>query len=466
MTKKALIAALLLSAALAGCTRGPDYTRPLMGDPQHYREATAPGESIADLPWWELFGDPVLHDLIETALENNRDLRAALASIDEAAAHLGIARADLYPRVNYGAGGNLSGSVTPDGNSTSSDASILLSASWQLDLWGRFRRANEASLQQLLASEESYRGVTISLVAAVASTYLLLRDLDNRLEISRKTVDTRKENLDLIQARFQGGSVSEVDLNQAQIQLAQAEASVQVFLRSRRQTENALSLLLGQPPTAIERGLPLAGQPVPPKLPAGLPSELLVRRPDVLAAEHQLHAQTARIGVAEALKYPQFNLSADLGASFAAVTAGFADLGAQILGPLFNSGENQHRVDAEIARTQQLLNRYEQTVLNAYREVENALVAVRTYREEVQARNRQMEAAQNAANLAWVRYDNGVTSYLEILETQRSLFNSQLAASEARQLELNSIVELYRALGGGWTGPSIARPGRAPSPFP
>ena len=300
--------------------------------------------------------------------------------------------------------------------------------------------------------------MTISLVAAVASSYILLRDLDNRLYISEETADTRQRNLDIIQARFDGGSVTEVDLNQAQIQLSQAQASVHVFERARRQTENAISLLLGEPPMAIERGKSLVELLATPELPTGLPSELLDRRPDILVAERRLHAQTARIGVAEALKYPQFDLTSALGASFADVSAGFFNLGAQLIGPLYNSGENQRRVDAEVARTTQLLNAYEQSILSAYREVEDALVAVRTYKAELDARRTQMEAAKNAADLSWVRYEGGMTSYLEILETQRALFSSQLAASETLQLGLNSIVDLYEALGGGWyvDDPSVA----------
>jgi multidrug efflux system outer membrane protein len=432
-----------------GCTVGPDYTRPPVVDPGQFREESVAGESIANLAWWELFEDPVLHDLIETTLQQNRNRRAAVARIDEAAAVLGIVRADLYPRVFYGGDGSFSGTTASDGDA-STEGSLFLSAGWQIDLWGKFRRANEAAYQQLLATEESYRGVTISLVAAVASTYLVLRDLDARLAIAEQTVEIRRQNVDIIQARFDGGSVTEVDLNQSQIQLHEAEASVQVFERLRRQTENALSLLLGQPPLNIERGLALAEQIDMPKLPAGLPSELLERRPDVLVAERQLHAQTARIGVAEALKYPQFDLSAALGASFAEISSGFFELGAQLVGPLYNSGELQRNVDAEVARTTQLLNQYEQAILNAYREVEDALVALRTYRSELEARERQAEAAENAANLAWVRYEGGLTSYLEILETQRALFASQLAVSETRQLSLNAIVDLYEALGGGW----------------
>ena len=296
--------AALLALALAGCTVGPDYSRPLVPDPGTYREPAPTLASIANTPWWELFEDPVLRDLVEASLRNNRDLRAAVARIDEAAAVLEIVRADLYPRVFYGGDAVGSGTSAGEGD-VSGDGSLFLSAGWQLDLWGRFRRANEAALQELLGTEESYRGVTLSLVASVASSYLLLRDLDARLEISEQTVETRRGNVQIIQARFEGGSVSEIDLNQAQIQLSEAEVSVQVFERLRRQTENGLSLLLGEPPGTIERGRPLNEQAMPPDVPAGLPSELLDRRPDILVAERQLHAQTARIGRRRQVRYRQ-----------------------------------------------------------------------------------------------------------------------------------------------------------------
>jgi len=439
----------VLPLLVIGCTMGPNYTRPPTPEPEAFRETPPPGESAANLPWWELFGDPVLEELIAQALEENRNLRGALARIDEARATLGIVRADLYPRVNYIADGSITG-TTGDGDNTTESATVALGASWELDLWGRIRRSNEAALQELLATEEAYRGLTIGLVADVANAYLLLLDLDNRLLISQRTMESRTTSLEIVRARFDAGMVTEVDLNQAQIQVAEAEAATYVFRRLRAQTENALSTLLGRPPMDIERGVALEDQVFPPEVPLGLPSELLERRPDILEAERRLHAQTARIGVAEALKFPQVTLSADMGGQFADVSTGFLGLGAQILGPLFNSGENQRRVDVEAARTEQLLNRYEQTVLTALREVEDSMVAVRTYHAEYAARVRQMEAAKNAAALSWARYDGGMTSYLEVLDLERSQFSSQLKASETLQLELTSIVKLYRALGGGW----------------
>jgi multidrug efflux system outer membrane protein len=435
--------------AIAGCAMGPNYQRPPIPEPEAYREEFPSEESIADLAWWEVFGDTILVDLIDMALEGNQDLAVAMARIDEARAALGIVRSDLFPRVDYVADGSVVGTTAEDGE-TSASALVALNASYQVDLWGRIRRANEAAVQELLATEEAYRGVTIALVAEVANSYLLLRDLDNRLQISEQTVEARRQTLDVVESRFNAGVVSEVDLNQAEIELLEAEISVQTFERLRAQTENALSVLLGAPPMSIQRGLPLDEQLLSPDVPPGLPSALLERRPDIMEAERRLHAQTARIGVAEALKFPQLTLTADLGAQFDEVNTGVFGLAAQLFGPLFNAGENQRRVDVEVARTEQLLHVYQQTILNALREVEDAMVAVRTYRDEHEARTRQVTAAQNAADLSWVRYEGGLTSYLEVLDLQRSLFASQLKASETLQLRLTSVVQLYQALGGGW----------------
>jgi len=440
---------MVIAIAIAGCTMGPDYVRPPVPDPEEYRERFPTNESIANVPWWELFEDSVLRSLIDTALVYNRDLGASVARIFEARAALGIVRAQLFPRLDYSADGSYDGTFGDDSNADGS-AAAFLGASWQIDLWGRIRRAKEAALQELLATEEAYRGVTISLVAEVASSYLLLLDLDNRLKISEQTLDLWRQQLDVIQARFDAGAVNEVDLSQAQIQVYQAEAQVQSFTRLRAQTENGISVLLGQPPESIEQGVSLSEQVFPPEIPTGLPSDLLQRRPDILQAERQLHAQTARIGSAEALKFPQFNLTADLGAQFADQTTGIFGLGAQLFGPIYNAGEIQSQVDVEIARTEQLLNRYEQTILTAYREVDDALVAVGTYAAELDARRREMEAARNAAELSWVLYDGGRSNYLVVLDLQRSLFSSQLRASETLQLQLTSIIQLYQALGGGW----------------
>jgi multidrug efflux system outer membrane protein len=452
---------------LSGCMVGPNYERPPTPDYGEYREGAPHADSaraelpsadaVADLAWWELYRDSVLQGLITTALAHNKDLQVALARIEEARAAVGLSRADLYPFVDAAAGGTMEWNTEDDDLTVS--GVVAGTVFWEADLFGRIRRSNEAALNEYLATEQAYRSVTIALVAQVAELYLVLCDLDNRLAIAEATAEARRGSAEIIGVRFEAGAVSEVDVNQAEIQLAEAEAAVESFHRLRAQTENAISVVLGQPPMDIPRGDALVDQVLPPALPVGLPSELLERRPDVLVAERQLAAQTARIGVAEASKYPSFTMSADMGASFASITAGFLSLGASLVAPLFNSGKNQRRVEIEVARTQQLLHAYEETVLNAFREVEDAMVAVHRYQAEYEHRQRQVEAAQSAAELSWIRYEGGWTSYLEVLDVQRSLFGAQLAASEVLRLRHASMVQLYKALGGGWTPVEVAQDG-------
>ena len=437
-----------MAIVINSCKLGPNYTRSTEIDTDSYRKDLSEGISIANTPWWEMFGDTTLTNLIWIALKNNNDLKAAIARIGEARATVDIVRADLYPRINYGISG--SSSFDTESSGSTNDASGVVNISYIVDLWGRIRRLNEAALQEYLATEEAYRALTIIIVAEVANAYIALRDLDNRLDISESTAEIWQSNLDIVEARYKGGFVTQVDVNQAKIQLAEAQTAIQAFTRSRTQIENAISVLMGTPPQSIPRGLSLLDQVFPPDMPAGLPSELLDRRPDVLAAERSLHAQTARIGAAEALKYPSLTLSADMGMQFTNPALGFATLSAQILGPLFNNKANKRRVEVEEARTTQLLNNYEFTFLNAIREVEDAMIAVETYKNEYELRKGQVIAAMEAADLSWTRYDGGLTSYLEVLDLQRSSFDSRLKASQTLQLQLTSTVTLYQALGGGW----------------
>lgn len=449
--RTAFLAVLVLSA----CKVGPEYVPPPVSQFEQFRDTTVTTESIANLEWWELFSDTTLQALITTAIEENRDVRIALARIAEARAQAGFVRADLYPRVDIAGGVGIAEASNSDGSQVPvRDAFLAADVFYEVDLWGRIRRSTDAALLELLATEEAWRSLTLTLASDLASLYLLLRDLDARLTISERTVETRQEAVDILQARFNAGVISEVDLNQAQIELADAEVTVEVFKRQRTQTENAISVLIGHTPEAIQRGLPLAEQSFPPEIPTGLPSDLVRRRPDILEAERRLHAQTERIGVAEALKFPSLSLTGSAGLSedftSGGLTTAVLNLGANLIGPLFNAGRNQRRVDIEVARTEQLLNIYEQTILTAFQEVEDAVVAVHTYRIENAARARQVAAAQNAYDLSWARYEEGMSSYLEVLNLQRSLFTAQLASSQTLQLQMSSTVALYKALGGGW----------------
>ncbi|MDH3323740.1 MAG: efflux transporter outer membrane subunit, partial [Flavobacteriaceae bacterium] len=325
-----------------------------------------------------------------------------------------------------------------------------VNVSYTVDLWQKIRSLNKIALQEYLATEEAYKALNISVVSAVSRAYISLRDLDNRLIIAEKTAINFQENLDVMQARFNAGFISEVDLSQAKIQLSEAKTAIEIFNRSRTQIENSISILLGTAPKSIPRGLPLFEQISIPEIPMGLPSEILDRRPDLLEAEKKLHAQTLRIGVAESLKYPSLTLNLNMGAQLLNPSFLFADLGAQIFGPIFNAGKLQKEVEVEEARTKQLFYNYQSVYLLALQEVEDAMIAVDTYKNEYELRNEQMELSTKAAQLSWVRYDGGLTSYLEVLNLQSSQFNAELKASEAFKQELTSIINLYEALGGGW----------------
>ena len=446
-----------LMILLGGCALGPDYERPEIDIPASYIQPVEQGESFANMPWWDVLQDPQLQTLIRIALKENKDLGIAAARIEEFRAILGVTRADQFPTVDLNARGNRGdfGDVTPVPG-TQENYRLSADVFFEVDLFGKLRRATEAARAQLLVTEEARRSITISLVANVASTYMLLRDLDAQLEIARRTEKLRGESLNIIQARFDKGIVSQLDLNQAQIELAIASVAIAAAERNVAQSENLLSILLGRNPGPIVRGLALKEQMIPPAIPTGLPSELLQRRPDILSSEAQLAAQTARIGVAEAARWPSLSLTGALGfesnelSDLTASGSDFWTLGVDFLAPIFNAGRNSSRVEAERARTEQSLLAYQQTVLRAFSEVEDALVAVRTYRDEHAARQRQVEAANNAARLSRARYNGGVTSYLEVLVTEQSQFSAELAESQTLRLYLNAIIELYKALGGGW----------------
>ena len=455
------IAAISLVIFATGCMVGPDYQRPEVEMPEVYFGDAAAGESVAELQWWQLFRDPQLQELIRVALEENRDLRVAIARVDEARARLGEVRADQFPTIDgaaTGGRGNEAAQIIP-GTGIQENYFLGITAGYEADLWGKYRRSTEAARADLLAIEDNQRTVMIALIADVASAYLLLRDLDARVAIAQATLQARNKSTALIQARFDKGTVALIDVNQAQIQEADAAAQLASLQRQARETENLLNVLLGKNPRPIIRGRAIDANIVVPDVPPGLPSALLERRPDIRAAEQRLAAQTARIGVAEALRIPSVTLTGNLGVA----SNDLSDLldsdnkiwgvGIDILGPIFDAGKRKNLVEAEKARTEQALNAYEQSILQALREVEDALAGIRWYREELAAREFQLRAAQSASDLSWARYNGGVTSYLEVLDSDRSLFDAQLAASDIRRRELVSIVSLYKALGGGWMLP-------------
>jgi multidrug efflux system outer membrane protein len=449
----------LLVPIVVSCALTPDYERPELDVPAEYEAPGPSGESVANLDWWQLFQDEQLVLLIHTALEQNKDLGIALSRIQEARQSVTAVRANQFPFL--GIGGffgreKQSQEIFPGADA---DDRFLLTGdlTYQVDMWGEFSRATEASRADLLATESAYRNVTISLVAEVAGAYLLLRDLDKRLQVSEHTVKTRLDSLGIIQARFDKGTVPELDVFQAQIELTVAEAAVASFQRQVVQTENALRVLMGRNPGPVTRGESLDSQTFPPTIPVGLPSELLQRRPDLVQAEANLMSATATIGVAEALRYPSISLTGRYGAEsrdLSDLNSDFAEtwsFGADLFAPIFNAGQLKAQAEAARERAKQSLLAYEGTLQQSFREVEDALVAVRTYQVEHQAQVRRAFAARNAARLSWARYDGGVTDYLEVLDSERTLFNAKLDESATLRLHYNAIVRLYAALGGGWS---------------
>jgi len=451
-------ASVVLLISLGGCAVGPDYERPEIDTPDDYREQIDQGATLANASWWNVFQDAELNRLITIALDESKDLAIAAARVEEARARAGFVRGDFYPQIGVNASGQRGNSaeVFFPGSGIQNDYALTADLAWEIDLFGRIRRSSEAARAELLASEYVRRTVYIALIADVANTYFLVRDLDARMQIATRTLATRRDSTNLIRARFDKGVTPMLDVNQAEIQEATAAADLAAFERQLIQAENLLSILLGRNPGNIARGDELIDQIFPPAVPAGLPSELLERRPDVLAAEQLLAAQVARIGVAQALRFPQLSLTGTAGLASNDLSelidsdASIWNLGANLLQPLFTGGKNKQRVEIEKARAEQLLRQYELTVLQSFREVEDALVAIRTYRDEGMAREMQTRAATNAAMLSRARYNGGVTSFLEVLDTERSLFQAELATSEVRRSRLVAVVSLYKALGGGW----------------
>ncbi len=440
------------------CKVGPKFERPVVESPERYRnDSVAEADSILNLKWWELFNDPTLDSLIYIALENNKDVLIAASRIEQARAVLGVNRADFYPGLEVGAGimsGNYAGGLFIF-DETLDAFNATGQFSWELDFWGRIRRSTEAAKAEILASEFAMRTVQISLIADVATSYFLLLDFWSRYEISKSTFASRDSGHKIIEARFLGGIAPEIDVNQSQIQLAISQAAIPSYYRQINQAENKLSILLGQNPDSISFGKTLYEQDINPVIPAGIPSSVLNRRPDLLVAEAQLHAQTARIGIAQANRLPTISLTSVLGtvskdlSAFNLGSTGW-NISAGLFGPLFQWGKNKRKVDIEREKTEQVLLQYENSVLIAFSEVEIALRNISTYKDELEARKFQFEAATSAERLAFERYNGGITSYLEVLENQRSSFDAAILYSKTYQQYLNAHVGLYKALGGGW----------------
>jgi multidrug efflux system outer membrane protein len=435
--------------------------------PDTYRGATAPeaaaadAASIGDQAWWDVFQDDQLRDLIQTALLQNLDLRIAATRILQAQAQLGITRADQFPPVDAGASASrtrVSKSTVPFALDPYQidDFQLTPSVAWEIDFWGKFRRATEAARANLLASEWGRRAVATSLVSQVASAYFELRAFDRQLDVAARTLATRRESLRLTEVSARGGVTSLLDVRQAEELVFNAAATIFDLERQIAQQENFISVLLGRNPSDVPRGASLEQQAHVPEVPVGLPSALLERRPDIREAEQLLVAANANIGVAKAAYFPQILLTGSGGVQSAALSAlfttpaGLWSAGAALTQPIFNAGRMRSRVALSKAQQEEAVLAYQQTILRSLREVSDALVGYRKgrdFREQLQLLDR---AATDARRLADIRYRGGATSYLEVLDSDTRMFSAELEVTQAELSELLSLVQVYRALGGGW----------------
>jgi len=447
---------------LTGCMVGPKYKRPPVTVPDTYRgvapEAGSQAASLGDEKWWEVFQDPQLQGLIREALSQNYDVRIAATRVLQAQAVLGITRADQFPTIT---GGALSSNerlpatrVTPAFETSPSQ--VNLSLFWELDFWGKYRRATEAARANLLATEWGQKAVMSSLVSNVASAYFQLLELDSEMEISRSTLVSRKESLRLVEVRAKGGATSMLDVRQSELLVYTAAGTIPDLERRIEQQENLISVLLGKNPAPVTRGKPLVESATLPTVPAGLPSSLLERRPDIQSSEQQLVAANARIGVAKAAYFPQITLTAVGGYQSSALTnlftgpAGLWNVGGQLVQPIFTGGRIRSNVRLTEAQKQEEVLAYQQSIQQAFREVSDSLVAYRKNQEFRAQQELLTNSAQDATRLSDMRYRGGVTSYLEVLDSDTRYFDAQLGLAQAQLNERLALVQLYNALGGGW----------------
>jgi outer membrane protein, multidrug efflux system len=463
--KQMSVAGFLVGVMLStGCTVGPNYKRPAVPAPPEYRGLSSDqagksdAASFGDQKWVDAFQDEALRDLIQTALKQNYDVRIAAARILEARAQLGITRADQLPSVDASVSAvneRIPQSVGVPSFDTSASR-VSLSLAWELDFWGKFRRATESARASLLSEEWAQRQVISSLVSDVASAYFQLRELDLELEISRQTLASRKDSLRLTQILADGGATSMLDVRQAEQLVFTAAASIPDLERRTEQQENFISILLGNNPQAIARGKKLVDQPHALEVPAGLPSSLLERRPDIRQAEQQLIAASAQIGVAKADYFPQVSLTGSGGYQSSALTglfsgpAGLWTFGGSAVQPVFEGGRIRNRVRLTQARTEEATLVYQRTVQQAFRDVSDALVGYRRSQEFRIQQEQLTHSAQEATKLSDMRYKGGATSYLEVLDSDTRYFSAQLSLAQAQLQELQSLVQIYRSLGGGW----------------
>jgi multidrug efflux system outer membrane protein len=461
---------ILAMSFLSGCTVGPNYQRPNLTTPAQFRAPEPlPAQqaySLADLKWFELFHDEQLQALIRTALAQNYDLRDAVARVEAARSSLGITRSDQFPQFSASGGVEINrlsregatpipAQLLPSQNRNFGEASLNL-LSFEIDLWGKLRRATEAARANLLNAEENRKTVVTTLVSDVATNYLTLRELDYELEISNSTLETRQRSLDLTKSRQAGGVGTLLDLRQAEQLVDTAAQTIPVIQQQIEQTENQIHLLLGESPGTVPRGHSLAAQEVPPEVPVGLTSALLERRPDIRAAEQSLIAANAEIGVARAAYFPELSLSGFLGGQSTQLANLFSgpasawSLTPQLTQPIFTAGRLKSNVRLTEAEREQALIQYEKTIQTAFAEVSNGLIAHQRTRESRSKQEDLVYALQDRLRLAYLRYNGGVDTQLNALDADRDLFSAELSLSQIRLNELLTVVQLYKALGGGW----------------
>jgi len=460
--RRGLAGALALTVATA-CAVGPNYVRPPVSPPEDFRgHVDAPeAASLADLPWWQVFEDPVLQQLIVEALGANYELKTAVYRVEQARALLGVARSPFYPQIEYQ--GSAGRQREPKFETQPADTFDLFfgafALAWEIDVWGRIRRSSEAAQQSLFATEEFRRGVLLSLVTSVAQAYLTLIELDRELEIARATTQSFQETLDLFTRRFEGGVGNKLQVARAEAALADTEAEIPELESRIVAQENAISVLLGRNPSEIPRGTPLEERAAPPATPPGLPSALLERRPDVLQAEHEIAAANAQVGVAVADFFPRIGLTALYGGEsteLSDIVKGSFNLwnvAGNVTGPIFQGFALLQQYRGQKAFWEQAKAQYEQTVITAFSEVSNALTAQAKLDEARIAQERAVRAYQDSVRLALLRYESGLASYYEVLEAQQLLFPAEIALAQVQLDQLLTVVTLYRVLGGGWQLP-------------
>ena len=459
--KKFIPLYLAFALLLSSCLVGKRYTRPEMTEPGSFISADTlvavadtaspyvEADSTINLQWFQLFGDTVLNDLITQALDTNVNLRVAAMRVNQSRAVFQNSKASILPSFGYSARAEM--------NEPNADYFDLLgTASWEIDFWGKLRHAKRAAYAEMLASEEGLKTVKTTLVSDVASLYFLMRDLDNRIEVSKQTVESRTIYYLMVNERYLKGESAELDKLQAEQQVALAEATLAALKRDLSFTERSINILLGQNPQPVPRGLLNADQTILPEIPSGLPSKLLEQRPDVKAAENYLIAETERIGVAQAMRLPSFSLTGFLGVAstdLSTLLTGDAFAGGltgMVMGPIFEFGKNKRRVDIQRAEAEIAVYNFMNTYRVALGDVENALVSIQSYSDEYKARLRQVEAARKALMLTKAKYDAGYSNYLEVLVAESYAFDAEMLLSMTRAQQLSATVALYRALGGGW----------------